>query len=289
MLFFIRNRALYLGSVLFFLFSFCREKTEKDGKFLILSFFALENGGSFSSNVQCPKQWRFDNIFLANKITEAPGGGTDGFKNPTKSINGICGGGKTSGSLDVYSLQSNSGSTLCVPNERCIVLEWEGKKVKNVAGVDFVVFENPFCIDIETNCFSRFMEPVIVEVSEDGINWCGWNPQYIGPDTSLVNLRNPNHWLRFAGKEPVLFNQETWVLSELEIFDPSKAGGDGFDLDDGNFGSGCTSGTKTNLQTNGFIYLRLVSAVSRGFSYPSDSFDQTADIDGVVAKTVINR
>ncbi len=279
-------RTLLLGSVL--LLFLCKEnKTNQEILLLTLSgdSLSVEN-----SNQTCPKNvWNFSNVFLANKITEAPGATGIGFKDPSKAINGICGAGKLSGSLDVYSLQSSPSSTHCISNEKCIVLEWDNKKVKNADGIDFVVFENPFCLGGEANCeYSRFMEPIIVEVSIDRTNWCGWNPEYLG-GTNESDKKNPNNWLRFAGVEPVLFHQENWIYSENDIFDKTKAGGDGFDLSDPNFGNDCNSSIKTQIQNDGFIFLRLTSAISRGFSYPNDSFDQTADIDGVVAKSVENR
>lgn len=281
------NRTLLLGSIVLFLF--CKEsKKDKSNDFLLVLINNAINSNKISDTT-CPKEWKFNNIYLADKIIEAPGATGEGFKDANKAINGICGAGKLAGSLDVYSLQSSPFSTNCIPDEKCIVLEWNNKKVKNTPGIDFVVFENPFCLGSESNCnISRFMEAVIVEVSIDGINWCGWNPQYLG-GASESDKKNPNHWQRFAGIEPVIFNQENWAFSENDIFDTTKAGGDGFDLDDVNFGSSCSPLQKSQIQSDGFIYLRLTSALSRGFSFPSDSFDQTPDIDGVIAKIVENR
>lgn len=259
-----------------------------DSLFLLLN----QQKKEFSTNQENTSFFNLINAFLFNKITEAPGNATDAQKQ--KAINGIYGAGKLAGSLDVYLLQSSNNSIYCKPNEKCIVLEIENKKIMNTSGIDFVVFENPFCIGGENYCnTTRFMEPVIVEVSFDLINWCGWNPQYIGSDTNINNLSNPSNWQRFAGIEPVLFNQNNWSYTEEDIFDKTKAGGDGFDLDDPNFGlsgDNCNNSIKNQILSNGFIYLRLVSANSRGFTYhPSDSFDQTADIDGVIAKSALDR
>lgn len=292
MISFLEFRAFFIGSIFLLYCLHCNENPKKGGM-ENLFYLLMDKETSTTPKIICPNQWKFSTVYLANKVKEAPGGTGDGFKDPNKAINGICGAGKTAGSLDVYSLQSSSSSVYCKPNEKCIVLEWKNKKVLNTSEIDFVVFENPFCKGNESNCdTSRFMEPVVVEVSRDGTKWCGWNPQYTGSDNSSTNLQNPNHWQRFAGIEPVLFNQEKWQLSENEIFDKTKAGGDGFDLSDSNFGNsgdGCDSTEKSEIQTNGFLYLRLTSAVSRGFPYPSDSFDQTADIDGVVAKNITDR
>ncbi|GIX42459.1 MAG: hypothetical protein KatS3mg129_2192 [Leptospiraceae bacterium] len=278
----------------FFLFlSFCNPSVQNNKESLLLLLLNNQNISNNNNQSLCEINFSLQNTSLFNKIIEAPGATYSGFKDPNKAINGICGAGKTSGSTDVYSLQSSSNSTYCKQNEKCLVLEIENKKILDGPGIDIVVFENPFCYGGENNCNNaRFMEPVILEVSYDGNNWCGWNPQYIGSDTSLTNLRKPMNWQRFAGIEPVLFNQKNWQYSENDIFDPSKAGGDGFDLGDSNFGQsgeGCNSTIKNQILTNGFIYLRLTSAVSRGFIYDSSSFDQTADIDGVIARYITNR
>lgn len=284
------------------MFPYCKESKDESQDVLALLSFLQSNPSSPEpqgpQNPQnptveppCPSQWRFQNVYLANKITEAPGSTGEGFKDSRKAINGICGCGKLCGSLDVYSLQSSATTDYCEPNEKCVVLEWEGKKVKNTQGIDFVVFENGFCYNSESNCgVSHFMEPMFVEVSVDGNAWCGWNPQYIG-DNTQASLTNPNNWLRFAGVEPVVFHQEKWQLSEQDIFDKTKAGGDGFDLLDPNFGNSgenCTTTLKSQIQSDGFVYLRLTFVGSRGFSV-HNSFDGTADVDGVVAREVGTR
>lgn len=250
---------------------------------------------STGSSISClAKPWPFTtNAYLADTVTEAPGQNHYQFGNPLCATNGIYGAGTGSGSTDVYSLNSSPSSIKCIVNEKCIVLEWKDNKVKNEAGVDFVVFENPFNRTVS----ARFIEAVIVEVSEDGVDWCGWNPTYMGEKNNampnfLTDIYNPANYERLAGIEPVLFNQSNWPYSAADIFVQSKAGGDHFDLGDVEFGSGCSGAKKSMIQTNGFVYLRLTTANSRdavNFPLPNDSFDGTADIDGVIAKNIAPR
>ncbi len=288
-----RIGAVFCSYFLFIILGiYCSKQVDSTNTEAVMLLFS--NLSSISDNKDpngnSSNTWQFSNVFLFDTITEAPGATGTGFGDPNRAINGIRGCGKTCGSTDVYSLEKSSSSTYCIPDENCLVLEIQNKKILNGPGIDFVVFENPFCIGGEANCStSRFMEPVIVEVSSSGTDWCGWNPQYIGADTSNINLRNPNNWQRFAGIEPVLFNQDNWKYTEEDIFDKTKAGGDGFDLEDTNFGYGCSNTEKQNIIYNGFVYLRLTSAFSRGFTYPTDSFDKKPDIDGAIAKYVIYR
>ncbi len=274
----------YMFILLFSDFINCSSRAlEKNESLLLLLNLQSKNENNHNS-------FFFNAQNLFNRIIEAPGATYTDFKDPKKAINGIQGCGNNCGSLDVYSLQSSSSSSFCIPNQKCLVLETQDKKIKNVSGVDFIVFENPFCIG--SCATSRFMEPVVVEVSANGTQWCGWNPMFTGDSNSQSDLKDPQKWLRFAGIHPVLFNQTNWTYSQDDIFDFNKSGGDHFDLDDANFGNsgtGCDSNTKNDIQSNGFIYLRLTSANSRSFTYPSDSFDQTADIDGAIAREVINR
>ncbi|MBW7857038.1 MAG: LIC_13355 family lipoprotein [Leptonema sp. (in: Bacteria)] len=251
-----------------------------------------------SSPIGClVSAWPFaPNAYLADIVTEAPGQNQYRYGDPLCATNGVYGSAGGSGSTDVYSLKSSPTSVYCVPNEKCIVLEWANSRVLDSTGVDFVVFENPF----NRSESARFIEAVIVEVSEDGHNWCGWNPTYLGETNNtlpnfIADIYNPAKYERLAGIEPVLFNQSNWQYSATDIFDHSKAGGDHFDLSGANFGSsgnGCNVATKTQIQLNGFVYLRLTTANSRdgeSFPLPPDSFDATADIDGVVAKQISNR
>jgi hypothetical protein len=190
-------------------------------------------------------------------------------------------------------LKSSPASTLCEANEKCIVLEFAGRRVLSGAGADFVVFENPF----NRTSGGRFIEAVIVEVSENGTAWCGWNPAYTGETDSSVaqfslDIYDVTKYVDVAGLEPVLFNQSTWTGTAADVFDVAKAGGDHFDLADLVASGSCDAGTVSAIQASGFVYLRMTTGNSRSpaaFPLPGDSFDQTADIDGVVARNVADR
>lgn len=255
----------------------------------------------------CPVDWPFQNengesqgAFLADSSVRPEITG-EAFGDPLKAANGICGGGWNNGSLDVY---STAKSMHCDTNEDCVVLEWTDSKVINTTGIDFVVYENGFAYG---NGMSRFMEPVIVEVSNDLNSWCGWKPEYTGvtdlnDPEFLKDVRNSENFSDLAGITPVLFKQNpdaknTWKAEDLFTTTTDsrgtylKAGGDGFDLDSPEFGQtgiGCSSELADQIKINGFRYVRLTTAYTRDsqtFPLAPDSFDRRADIDGVIAKS----
>ncbi|MCB1138024.1 MAG: LIC_13355 family lipoprotein, partial [Leptospiraceae bacterium] len=171
----------------------------------------------------------------------------------------------------------------------------------NGAGIDFVVYENAFLVSAPSR---YFIEAVIVEVSEDGSNWCGWSPGYSGADGTRANVQNPANYTDVAGITPVLFKQsDSNTLSAIDLFSTTtdeygthlSGGGDGFDLASVNFGStgnGCNATLRDSLRSGGFVYVRLTTANSRNsttFPANPDSFDQQGDIDGVVARSVADR
>ena len=257
---------------------------------------ALPSGGS--GGQACLESWPYSSgAYIADSsVNAAVDAGT--FGDPTKATNKICGAGWASGGTDVYSTGSSSE---CESGENCIALEWTGKRVLDATGVDFVVYENPFLYN--NNASSRFIEAVIVEVSQDGTNWCSWNPSYSGT-TSAPDLRNPGNYSDLAGITPVLFMQSSAnSLSASDLFtevtdsygNHLKGGGDGFDLSAPSFGttgSGCNTTLRNSIRSSGFVYVRLTTAYSRNsssFPIVSDSFDQKADIDGVVARSVTDR
>ncbi len=257
---------------------------------------ALPSGGS--GDQACLEQWPFaSGAYLADASMNATvSAGV--FGDPTRATNKICGSGWSSGSTDVYTLESSSE---CEIDEDCIILEWTGKKVTNTTGIDFVVYENPFLTGSNPN--SRFLEPVIVEVSIDGNNWCGWNPSYSG-GSSKTDLRNPANYSDLAAITPVEFKQsDSNNLTADDLFTEItdgygthlKGGGDGFDLDASSFGdsgNGCNTTLRDNIRNSGFVYVRLTTAYSRNdtsFPLSLDSVDKNADIDGVVARSVADR
>lgn len=227
---------------------------------------------------------------LADTVIEAPGHTGIGFYDQNKAINGVRGAGSGAGSFDVFSLD-NSG-----PSSH-IVLRWNGKKVKNGPGIDFIVFENGF--NISENPTTRFMDLVIVEVSNDNLNYCGFAPDYtFSPETVYSN--NPQYWQRFAGRTPVLYNQDTNNLDTAQLFQDNDnnyegdlGGGDAFDLEglsaDNYYATGCNSALREELRTNGFTFIRLTPAHRRinpdtGAVFVKDGISNGPDIDGVVAR-----
>ncbi len=247
---------------------------------------------SSGNNTQTTAATAFPDVFVADTVTAAPGNTGSGFYDQNKAVNGIRGAGTSGGSLDVFSLD-NSGTS------GYIVLSWSGKKIKNGAGVDFIVYENAFYAS--GNSAQRFMDLLFVEVSNDNINYCGFAPNYAAtPETTYSN--NPAHWLRFAGRNAVLYNVDSNNLSAAQLFqdndangEPDLGGGDPFDLDnlstDNSYGTGCNTTLRDDLKTNGFRYLRLTPAARRvnpdtGAAFVADTASFGPDIDGVVARYV---
>ncbi len=262
---------------------------DSSDKSAILLALAISSNIAQSSTPNCPPSSLPQDILIADEIISSPGASDRAFGDPSKAINGICGGGENNGSLDVYELEATgSGSSL--------ILAWKNKRVLNASGIDFIIFENVFKNQGSSNLY--FLEPVVVEVSEDNVNYCGFSPNFTGGG-SATQLRDD--WKNFAGLSPVLYNMTTLTLTAAEIFsDPTqqssgfsyymgKSGGDGFDLNNSNFGSGCTVGVRDAIRTNGFIYLRLKSSQSESFPAPVGVFRQSSDIDGVIAKSTASR
>ncbi|TGN01030.1 LIC_13355 family lipoprotein [Leptospira yasudae] len=263
---------------------FCNPTAQDDSAALIL---LLQASNNISGQSTCPPSSVPSQYLLANTIINAPGhNSSTAFKDANKSINGICGGGQNQGGIDVYTLDaSGAGASL--------VLSWGGKTVINAVGIDFIVFENPFQY---TSSANFFVEPIIVEVSQDNVNYCGFNPQYAGAASPASMIRAD--WVRLAGLTPVLWNMTTNPLSVSDIFLNASAegymgiaGGDGFNLDNlsnsNTFGTGCNATIANDIIANGFKYIRLVNAKTRaGFPAPQNSYDGGPDIDGVIAKQV---
>ncbi|MBE7410665.1 MAG: LIC_13355 family lipoprotein [Leptospiraceae bacterium] len=260
---------------IFLLFNCTPEKSSAKTNSAILLLAIL--GGSMNSVALPPED-------AADNVVSAPNHTGDGFYDKNKAINGVRGSGCCSGSTDVYSLSATGiGAS--------IVLEWKNKKIVNGAGIDLIVFENPF--NINGNSSARFMEPLIVEVSRDNIKYCGFFPNYTHTNETVYS-NDPSKWLNFAGKTPVLYNEDTNKIAGNDIYDLSKSGGDGFDLDnlssDNSFSIGCSTTVVNDILQNGFYYIRLTSATDRvnpdsGVKFPKDSgaFDGS-DIDGVFAR-----
>lgn len=287
--------------ILFFNFILlqCQPKENNEWEIASLLFLANSNSQNKKNSLACPPI-PLPEVPIATKVEEAKGANPNRpFGDPIKAINGICGAGQFSGSLDVYELEDQ------LPNGQ-IILSWEGKTVSNEPGVDFIVLENGFQIAGKENEF--FVEPILVEVSYDGTNYCGFQPKFQNQEPDQI----PNHllatqiredWQNLAGLTPVLYNMRTNPIELSNMFSEfnpqssgvtrymKNTGGDGFDLDHLSSngyrtpGSGdCNPSIVTNIQTSGFRYLKLTAAQAVGFPKPLGVFRGASDIDGVIAR-----
>ncbi|TGL35821.1 LIC_13355 family lipoprotein [Leptospira perdikensis] len=263
----------------------CSEKEKTND--LILPLLALPLANS-SSVGPCPPTTLPTTIPIANTVVSA-NSSVSGFNNSSKAINGICGGGEFSGSLDVYALNlTGAGAT--------IILSWAGKTVKNVTGIDFIVYENPFRVSETSDRYA--FDPMVVQVSYDGTNYCGFDLS--GFNSSVADSNKISSWPGFGGLRPVLYNMATKPFTLTELFTSTGSGfllggGDGFNLDDlivGGPGANCDTTARSNIQTNGFKFIKMISAsavtnpnTGSGYVYPH-SYDNGSDIDGVVAKSI---
>lgn len=271
----LKRPRVFVFSILLFLFLGCKETQKEDSDSIAtLLFLAQTNANNVFKN-PCRSRSAIDQvgIYNAKQIVSAPADIGTGFQDSSCASDGILGLGNFNGSLDVFTLDTNGAGA-------SLVLGWNGKKVQNTAGNDFIVFENPF--QQNSSSTNVFLEPVIVEVGNDLSNWCGWNPTYAGGGTFSTN---PANWLRFAGLRYVDYNQEKNPMDSATLF--ASGGGDGFDLLDANFGAsgnGCNGALTANLQTNGFLYVRLTSAKAILTTLPIPGANENPDIDGVIAK-----
>lgn len=255
-----------------FLTSFHCSEPKENNLEALLPLLTLGSGTSRS----CPPSALPADIRLAKTIVGGTISNVSGFNDPTKATNGICGEGEFAGSLDVYALdKTGAGSS--------VTLSWEGKSVRNVSGIDFIVYENPFRNSDSNDRYA--MDPAVVEVSQDNVSYCGFTLTH---DTTPANLNKIESWIGFAGVHPVLYNMTTNPLTAEQLFTTKSGsfllgGGDGFDLANLTTSGTCDAGLVTSIQTNGFIYVRITSASERGYTYPHE-FNNGSDIDGVIAK-----
>jgi hypothetical protein len=233
-----------------------------------------ETTGRASSGDVSPETFEGPFGVVASELVEAPGHTGEGFQDATRAVNGVRGGGLFAGSTDVFSLGYEDGI------DNVLTVSWGGDWVRNGHGVDFVVAENPFRPGGGT---SVFMDPAIVHLSRDGQFWVPFPHDYIASDET-VYVADPGMWPGFAGRFPVLFHEES---NRVNPFDWEQAGGDPFDLDD----LPLDGGEAEAIRTEGFRYLRLVTAPSRinpdtGAPYARDPASNGSDIDGVIARYV---
>lgn len=273
----IMKKNIFIYSFLILLFSFysCKENSSEDFNSLV-GLLVLTQSQQTPDSRPCKDRFAIDRagIYNATEIVSDPANTGTGFQDSTCAVDGVLGLGNFNGSLDVFTLDNNGAGA-------SLILGWNGKKVQNTIGMDFIVFENPFQVGGSPN--SVFLEPIIVEVGNDRNNWCGWNPTYT---QGGVFSNDPAHWLRFAGLKYVDYNQITNPMNSVSLFN-LDGGGDGFDLGDvnfGNSGSGCSAALRNELQANGFLYIKLTSAKAILAALPIPGANENPDIDGVIAK-----
>ena len=215
-------------------------------------------------------------VRYAITIVAAPGATGVGFGDADAAVNGVLGGGQNNGSTDVYSLR------FAPALNTSITLRWANATLINGPGEDFAVFENGFDTDV-----GPFMDLLIVEVSRDGVQWRTLAHDYVTTDERIY-VRDRAAWQGFAGKTPVLLNDQT---NPVNPFDRLAAGGDGFDLDTiVDEGSGVDA-EAVAMRRDGIVMIRLTTAPSlqnpdtaQGFVF--DSYSNGADIDGVAGRYV---
>jgi len=206
---------------------------------------------------------------LGTEIIEAPGAAGEGTRDPMRAINGVRGAGLGSGSFDVYSLGAGEDAFL--------VIGFGGQRFPDEEGAELVVFENAF--QIGEGPF-RFMDPIVVEVSVDGVTFVAFPHDYSAPDPTQWSA-DPTHWHGFGGITPVLLNEDEMPG---DPFDTMASGGDAFDLAE--LPDGADS---YRIRSEGFAFVRLTSArrmqdPNTGAPYPRDPVSDGPDIDGVYAR-----
>ncbi|EMY62092.1 LIC_13355 family lipoprotein [Leptospira terpstrae] len=252
-----------------------------------VELLALLGSNQITNNTRlnCPSGILPTGIPIADTVVSA-NSNVSGFNDSSKAINGICGGGDLSGSLDVYALNlTGAGATL--------VLSWGGKTVKNIAGNDFIVYENSFRVT-ESNDRYAF-DPMVVQVSFNGTNYCGFDIS--GFNSSVADSNKISSWPGFGGLRPVLYNMSSNPLSLEQLFTSTGSGfllggGDGFNIDDLITNVSCDTTVLNNIKTLGFKFIKMTSAsavtdpnTGLGYVYPH-SYNNGSDIDGVVAKSI---
>jgi len=213
-------------------------------------------------------------VHFAHDVVDAPGAGDLPFRDPALAVNGVRGGGWFEGSLDVFALGFSPTS------EASLTLGWGGGRVFDGAGPDLAVFENPF----EYTEGNRFMDPVIVSVSPDGIDWVDFPHDYTAPDERAYST-SPADWSGFAGVTPVLLHVEDNVV---DPFDGAAAGGDAFDLAD----LPADDPVSARVLQEGVLQVRVTTASARvnphtGEEFVADPVSNGADIDGVAGRYLL--
>ncbi len=212
--------------------------------------------------VTCPGEGDYA---FADRIVEAPGtvDSPSAVNEPEYAVDGVVEGAPKTGSTKVFS----RGLSTDPPNN-FVILEWTGRTVVDAAGPDIVVFENAF----ETQG-SVFMDPAVVEVSDDGERWLAFPHDYVADDETTYSSE-PLDWEGFAGTTPVRWKSTTCTDPFAE-----SAGGDRFDLADL---------PDSSMTESGIRFIRITSAASvpnpdTGENFPKYFLSDGFDLDGVYA------
>ena len=210
---------------------------------------------------------------FADTVVDAPGASDAPFRDPALAVNGVRGGGKGSGSMDVFSLGYRPGL------DDTLTVRWSGARVADGDGDDLMVFENPFRYADD----AWFMDLVIVEVSPDGESWAAFPVDYVAPDES-VYIPDRSLWQGFAGRTPVWLHEDTFAV---DPFFPKMAGGDGFD-----FAALPEGEVRDAILRDGALEVRFRSAATvtnpdTGAPFVRDPVSNGPDIDGVYARYLI--
>jgi len=142
--------------------------------------------------------------------------------------------GAVRGSMNVVSLnaRANNDGGASPPYGGSITLKFENNIIVNAEGPDFTIFENVFYAGGDPE--NRFMEPAIVAVSKDGLNFATFPYDFVPHygDDREINCHNPYCYINadgatrgFAGVNPVYSNGYS-----PDPRTPSISGGDSFDL-----------------------------------------------------------
>lgn len=212
-------------------------------------------------------------VRIADVVVAAPGASGTGFGDPQRAVNGIKGGGRENGSVDVYSLNYPPAQNTS------ITLGWSGgARLTNGPGNDLVIFENGFDTSV-----GPFMDLIVVEVSRDGVTFRPIAHDYVTPDET-VYVRDRAAWVGFAGKSPVLYDT---TANPVDPFNAELAGGDQLDLDN----VVGTDAEAAAIRAEGVTQIRLIAAPAAtnpdtGAPFVRDSFANGADLDGVIGRYV---
>ena len=83
---------------------------------------------------------------FADTVVDAPGADNEPYGDPQSAVDGVHGGGEGA---------ANAADVFSIGLEDSLVLSWEGQRVMNGDGIDFVIFENGFRIGTGDEFFGR--------------------------------------------------------------------------------------------------------------------------------------